>query len=186
MAGLDELHQARRKDNRKVMITDAAIEKVPLVRYPGIPEEQYGILQQIAKQVLIISRDRNDGNEVAITYSLDSRRLISEGKEYYGVALGDGNSVDPSDDTVAYHLLNSGERNVIVTIHNHPSLSLLSLADALFLLEYASVRMIVAVTNLGGIFYLAKTDRYDRNAAILLLKEAATMKPDDASLKARQ
>ena len=157
-----------------------------MIRYPGIPEEQYEILRQIAREVLIISRDRNDGNEVAITYSLDSQRLKSEGKAYYGVALGDRSSVDPGEDAAAYHLLNSSGRNVVVTVHNHPSLSLISLADAAFLLEYASVKMIVAVTNLGGIFYLTKAERYNHDEAVLLFRKAAMVAEDPASLKSRQ
>lgn len=71
------------------MITDEAIEKVPLVKYKEIPETEYLMLQELAKEVLIISQNDNDSNEVALTYSLDYRNLIAEGKEFMGVALGD-------------------------------------------------------------------------------------------------
>ena len=37
----------------------------------------------------MISKNDNDSNEVALTYSLDYRNLIAEGKEFMGVALGD-------------------------------------------------------------------------------------------------
>lgn len=59
------------KRNHKVEITDIAISKVPLVRYKEIPEEHYETLRELAKLVLELSREHNDGNETAITYSLD-------------------------------------------------------------------------------------------------------------------
>ena len=182
----NDLEQARRSSTNKITITDLAIQKVPLIEYPGIPNEHYEIIQQIAKSVLTISRDLNECNEVAITYSLDSERLMREGKEYYGIALGDQTSVDPCDDSTTYHLLNSSSRNVVITVHNHPSVSLLSLADVSFLLEYASVKMIIAVTNLGGIFYLLKTEKYVYDDAVILFRKAANIRAGDTSLRARQ
>lgn len=37
----------------------------------------------------MIFKNDNDSNEAALTYSLDYRNLIAEGKEFMGVALGD-------------------------------------------------------------------------------------------------
>lgn len=55
------------KRDRKVEITEIAISKVPLVQYREIPKEHYEILREIAKEVLRISKEKNDCNEVAIT-----------------------------------------------------------------------------------------------------------------------
>lgn len=52
------------------MITDEAINKVPRVQYKEIPETEYDNLRELARQVLQISKDENDSNEVAVTYSL--------------------------------------------------------------------------------------------------------------------
>jgi hypothetical protein len=85
---IEELEMARKR-NHKIMITEEAIEKVPLVKYKEIPESEYLTLQDLAKEVLNVSKNDNDSNEVALTYSLDHRNLAAEGKEYIGVTLGD-------------------------------------------------------------------------------------------------
>ena len=64
---MDELNMARKRDH-KIMITEEAIDKVPLIEFREIPKEHYGILQNLAKEVLRISKDENNSNEVAITY----------------------------------------------------------------------------------------------------------------------
>ena len=86
------------KRDKKVEITDVAISKIPFVKYHEIPEEHFKTLQEIAKEVLRISRDRNNGKEVAITYDLDSPSLAMQGEQYIAVAFGDENSVDPRRD----------------------------------------------------------------------------------------
>ncbi len=78
-----------KKCTNKIMITDMAIKKVPFIRYREIPESEYLMLQELAREVLMISKNDNDSNEVALTYSLDHRNLLAEGKEFMGVALGD-------------------------------------------------------------------------------------------------
>lgn len=50
------------------MITDEAIKKVPRIAYKNIPESEYNTIQELAKNVLQISKDENNSNEVAITY----------------------------------------------------------------------------------------------------------------------
>lgn len=91
---MNELEMAKKRDH-KIMITDEAIEKVSFVKYKEIHESEYLMLQELAKEVLTVSKNDNDSNEVALTYSLDYRNLIAEGKEFMGVALGDEHSVDP-------------------------------------------------------------------------------------------
>lgn len=83
----------------------------------------------MAKNVLKISKEENDSNEVAITYSLDSVKLIEQGERYIGIALGSEYDVDPLSDTTAYHLISSTEECMVIVLHNHPSLSDFSLTD---------------------------------------------------------
>lgn len=150
-----ELEMAKKRNN-KIMITDEAIKKVPLIKYKEIPENEYLMLQDLAKEVLIISKDDNDSNEVALTYSLNYRNLIAEGKEFMGVALGDEHSVDPSMNTVSHHLIIASFECVVIVLHNHPSLSKFSLEDIKFFIRNRSVKMMIVVTNLGSISYLVK------------------------------
>ena len=74
---LNDLEMAKKRDY-KIMITDEAINKVPRVQYKEIPETEYDNLRELARQVLQISKDENDSNEVAVTYSLESAQLIEK------------------------------------------------------------------------------------------------------------
>lgn len=97
---LNDLEMAKKRDY-KIMITDAAINKVPRVQYKEIPETEYDNLRELARQVLQISKDENDSNEVAVTYSLESAQLIEKGERYLGIALGAEHDVDPLSDSTS-------------------------------------------------------------------------------------
>ncbi len=59
-----------KKRNHKIMIKEKAIKKVPRIRYKNIPESEYNTIQELATNVLQISKDENDSNKGAITYSI--------------------------------------------------------------------------------------------------------------------
>ena len=61
---------------------------------------------------------------------------------------------------------------IVIVLHNHPSLSDFSLSDVQFLLRYASVKMMVVVTNLGSISYLVKGKAYVYEKAVTLSQES--------------
>lgn len=164
-----------KKRDHKIMITEEAIKKVPFVQYKEIPEAEYLMLQELAKEVLIVSKNENDSNEVAITYSLDYRNLIAEGKEYIGVALGDEHSVDPCMNTTSYHLITTSLECVVIVLHNHPSLSKFSLEDIKFFLSNRAVKMMIVVTNLGSVSYLVKRENFHRQKAIEIYNHAVSL-----------
>lgn len=182
---LKDLEMAKKR-NHKIMITDEAIKKVPRIQYKNIPESEYDIIQELAKKVLQISKDKNNSNEVAITYSMDSMELIQKGEEYIGVALGSEHTVDPLSSTTAYHLVASAKDCIVIVLHNHPSLSDFSLSDIQFLLQYASVKMMVVVTNLGSISYLAKGKKYAFDKSVALFNEAVNSNNEAKDLKGLQ
>lgn len=171
---MKDLEMAKKRDH-KIMITDEAIEKVPLVKYKEIPESEYLMLQELAKEVLTVSKNDNDSNEVALTYSLDYRNLIAEGKEFMGIVLGDEHSVDPCMNTISYHLIAASFECVVIVLHNHPSLSKFSLEDVKFFLRNGTVKMMVVVTNLGSISYLVKKDKYNQRKAVEIYNSAVSM-----------
>ena len=107
---LNDLEMAKKRDY-KIMITDAAINKVPRVQYKEIPETEYDNLRELARQVLQISKDENDSNEVAVTYSLESAQLIEKGERYLGIALGAEHDVDPLSDCTSLAAPEQKERN---------------------------------------------------------------------------
>lgn len=59
---LSDLEMAKKRDH-KIIITDEAINKVPLVQYKEIPETEYDNLRELARQVLQISKDENDSKK---------------------------------------------------------------------------------------------------------------------------
>ncbi len=172
-----------KKRDHKIIITDEAINKIPRIKYRGIPESEYDNLWDLAKNVLKISKEENDSNEVAITYSLDSVKLIEQGERYIGIALGSEHDVDPLSDTTAYHLISSIEECVVIVLHNHPSLSDFSLTDVQFLLRYDNVKMMVVITNLGSISYLVKNKKYNLKKAIILFNESVDKNNEAENLK---
>ena len=108
--GFDEDTKNIKRDY-KIMITDAAINKVPRVQYKEIPETEYDNLRELARQVLQISKDENDSNEVAVTYSLESAQLIEKGERYLGIALGAEHDVDPLSDSTSLAAPEQKSRN---------------------------------------------------------------------------
>lgn len=182
---LEDLEMAKKRDH-KIMITDEAIRKVPRIRYKNIPEKEYNILWELSRTVLQISKEENNSNEVAITYSMDSKERIKKGEEYIGVALGGEHEVDPISNTTAYHLVVSAKECIVIVLHNHPSLSKFSLSDVQFLLRYSSIKMMVVVTNLGNISYLVKGKGYDYERAVSLFNEAVSSNNAARDLKSLQ
>lgn len=168
---LSDLKMAKKR-NHKIEITNEAINKVPRIKYKDIPESEYDNIWDLAKEVLKISKEENQSNEVAITYSLNSAKLIEQGERYIGVALGSEHDVDPLSNTTAYHLISASEECVVILLHNHPSLSDFSLSDIQFLLKYETIKMMIVVTNLGSVSYLVKNKKYNFEKAVHLFNEA--------------
>lgn len=182
---LKDLEMAKKRDH-KIMITDEAIRKVPRIQYKNIPEKEYDTIQELARNVLRISKNENNSNEVAIIYDMDSMERIQRGEEYIGVALGDEHQVNPISSTIAYHLVVSAKECIVIVLHNHPSLSNFSLSDVQFLLQYANIKMMVVITNLGSISYLVKGNEYTYEKAVGLFNEAVDANNEAKDLKGLQ
>lgn len=111
---IDDLHdlkQAKRRD-RKVYITDIAIDKVPYIKYDGFTDERNRIMQELAKDVLLLSKERNDSNEVAITCDLGAENPLGS----FGVSLGTEHEVDILADTLSNHIIVSRESVAVVVL----------------------------------------------------------------------
>ena len=123
---------------------------------------------------------------MAITYSMDNADLDKDASELFGVEFGDDHSADPMRDSYSYHLIRSSKSCVVVSLHNHPSLSKISLVDVRFFLENETIKLLTVVTNLGNIFYLVKGKEYNKSIAIELFNEAVTQNNNATDLKAFQ
>ena len=181
---LDSLEMSKKRD-KKVMITEEAIRKVPYIRYREIPEQEYDIIQSLAKRVLKLSKESNNSNEVAVTYSYDPDMVLA-GEELVGVHFGDEHSVDPLADPQTFHLIMKSKECAVVSLHNHPSLSLVSLMDIRFFLRYHSVKLLVIVTNMGSISYLVKSGKYNYEAAIDFVNDVITIHNTANNMKGYQ
>lgn len=162
----DELKQS--KDIKKrIGITDVAISKVPYIEYKGLSEKQNIIMRRLTQEVLILAKEENHSNEVAITFDIASDNPL----ENYGISYGDEHSVTIAADTLSNHLLVSQESIAVVVLHNHPSIQTFSLADISFFLQYDNVRMMSVVSNYGKVHYLCKDDKFDLGEAVILWKQ---------------
>lgn len=100
MDSLCELEQAKSR-NRKIYITEIAIDKVPFIQYDGFTDEQSKIMQELAKDVLLLSKEKNDSNEVAITCDLGAENPLG----YFGVSMGTEHEIDILADTLSKEAL---------------------------------------------------------------------------------
>ncbi len=139
---LEDLEMAKKRD-KKVYITDTAIRKVPLIQYKGFTEEQNYIMQKLAQEVLTVSKDENDSNEVAITCDLG----VDNPLEVYGVSFGTEHEVDVRADTLSNHMLVSQKSVAVVILHNHPSTQTFSIQDIRFFIEFSVLEVMVVVSN---------------------------------------
>lgn len=171
---MSDLEQAKRR-NKKVYITDIAIEKVPYIAYRGFDENKCTIMHELAKNVLLLSKEENDSNEVAITCDLG----IANPLEQYGIALGTEHEVDILADTLSNHIIVSQESVAVVVLHNHPSTQTFSLQDIQFFLQYPMLEVIVVVSNQGTVHYMMRENGYDYRRAFELFKECISdLTPD--------
>jgi proteasome lid subunit RPN8/RPN11 len=163
---MHNLEQAKRHD-RKVYITDVAIDKVPYVEYQGFTTEQNKIMRELAKDVLLLSKEENESNEVAITCDLGAENPLKN----YGVALGTEHEVDILADTFSNHIIVSQKSVAVVVLHNHPSTQTFSLQDIQFFIQYSMLEVIVVVSNQGTVHYLKRDKGYDYQQAFRLFRE---------------
>ena len=170
----NKLEQAKRRD-KKVIITDIAISKVPDIEYPNVPSDTSATIRALAQEVLELSKDQNDSNEVAITYSMDENVV--------GICFGDEHGVNPLSDTTSAHLLMSGKVLTVISLHNHPSTQSFSLEDIQFLIGFPSIQLMVLVGNQGEVYYMSKRSDYSPEKAYALLHEHFRMLDAEMNVK---
>lgn len=165
--GMDNIcGQAKRRD-RKIYITDIAIDKVPFIQYDGFTDEQNKIMQELAKDVLLLSKEKNDSNEDAITCDLGTENPLGS----FGISLGTEHEVDILADTLSNHIIVSRKSVAVVILHNHPSTQTFSLKDIHFFIQHPVIQVIVVVSNQGTVHYLKRDIEYEYNRAFELFRE---------------
>ncbi len=173
----ESLGMAKKRD-KKVYITDIAINKVPLVQYNGFTDNQNQLMQKLAQEVLTVSKEQNDSNEVAITCDLGADNPL----EVYGVSFGTEHEVDVRADTLSNHILVSQKSVAVVVLHNHPSTQTFSIQDIRFFIEFSVLEVMVVVSNQGTIHYLRREENYNLKKAAALFNECVENLEKDSPL----
>ena len=173
----ESLGMAKKRD-KKVYITDIAINKVPLVQYNGFTDNQNQLMQKLAQEVLTVSKEQNDSNEVAITCDLGADNPL----EVYGVSFGTEHEVDVRADTLSNHILVSQKTVAVVVLHNHPSTQTFSIQDIRFFIEFSVLEVMVVVSNQGTIHYLRRDENYNLKKAAALFNECVENLEKDSPL----
>ena len=173
----ESLGMAKKRD-KKVYITDIAINKVPLVQYNGFTDNQNQLMQKLAQEVLTVSKEQNDSNEVAITCDLGADNPL----EVYGVSFGTEHEVDVRADTLSNHILVSQKTVAVVVLHNHPSTQTFSIQDIRFFIEFSVKEVMVVVSNQGTIHYLRLEENYNLKKAAALFNECVENLEKDSPL----
>lgn len=89
-------------------------------------------------------------------------------------------------DSYSYHLICGSKKCVVISLHNHPSLSKISLVDVRFFLEYPTIKLLIVVTNFGNIYYLVKSHNYNCEKTIDIFNEAVSLNNVAMGLRALQ
>lgn len=114
-------------------------------KYETLTESER-VNQSIMEHVREILK-RRKGTSVEEVYLLDAR----DGKELFHIEGGKEEAIFPKG---ALNLLNSGNRDSIILVHNHPLDSSFSLADIDSISGVASIKGIVAAGHGGSVYYM--------------------------------
>ena len=135
-------------------------------------------MQKLAQEVLTVSKEQNDSNEVAITCDLGADNPL----EVYGVSFGTEHEVDVRADTLSNHILVSQKTVAVVVLHNHPSTQTFSIQDIRFFIEFSVKEVMVVVSNQGTIHYLRREENYNLKKAAALFNECVENLEKDSPL----
>ena len=160
--------QAKKRD-RKIMITDVAIDKVPCVKMPNISMQECERIQAVHKRLLRIAQTQNESNEVLAILSFANMDEIH--------VLGNEDEVNPETDMKARAAFLSSRYGELMYLHNHPSTNIFSMADIDTFITQGGIGLISVVTNQGEVYILHKNHRYTyekARALLFLIREAVS------------
>ncbi len=154
--------------NRPIDITDIAVSKVRCIQFEGFTSDENRIIQKQHQELLRISKDYNDSNEVGILVDIIHWNTW--------VIFGKGNEVETKDNPEAYKALKTYPKNTLLFMHNHPSTSTFSGTDFKTFCHNSSLYIITVVGNDGNIRVLEKLNNFDANYALQHYKYLAESK----------
>ena len=111
----------RPKRDKKIYIASVAIDKVPYINIPNFLNKQNDMLQQYHRDILIISKDKNDSNEVLRVWNFVKGMALD--------ILGSETKVSFADNAEVISLFRNSGIYELAYLHNPPSASSFSLPD---------------------------------------------------------
>lgn len=167
-----KLEQAKTRD-KKIAITDMAIEKANAPDIPYFTLEQNQKFKELNKELLRTAKFKNDSNEVAILF--DPVSLT------YHTSFGGVSSVNILDNPMARDMIRNADEKSLFLLHNHPSTKTFSYTDIGVLLTNDNYGGMTAVANNGVVNTIYKTSRYDRTLALKAIKSIRQEYPEKLS-----
>lgn len=161
MIDTDTLGVAQQKGDRKIAITDIAIEKVPEIRLKGIDDEANRDIRRCAQDVLRIAKEQNDSNEVMMLYN-----VVTHAKD--SPILGNENSAEFS---MKRKFLQGTYVGEVALIHNHPTEKSISYTDLGVFLKSDTLCIMAVITNSGRFRILQKNNTFDYTKSKKLIAE---------------
>ena len=165
MEGLEEA----KKRNKKIPITEVAIQKVRKVSVPGFTEAQNANLLNEHRRLLEYALRRNNSNEVMGITSLDFDGTL------YGLGTEEFVAMTPQMESYRLHLSNGSG----IIIHNHPATRTFSMMDLGYFISKPQIGIITIVSNQGNVHILSKQAGFNRANCIGYLLQLRTKYNDD-------
>lgn len=137
-----------------------AISNIPYIKYPFLSDEQNEEIYEQAKQVLILSRTRNQYKETSITYNIDETKDSTK----YVKVFGGYNTIHLMDDKEVNALITAQNENnnlVIVSLHNHSNNSGFSAMDILIFANNPNIKIMEILNTKGEVSILARPSELD-------------------------
>lgn len=166
------LEQAKSRD-KKIEITDIAIEKAEAPDIPYFTTEQNQKFKELNKELLRKAKNENDSNEVAFLFDPNTLSFEYE--------FGDVNSVNVTNNPLARDMLRTSDDKSLFLLHNHPSTKTFSYSDIGVLLSNNSLGGMTAVTNAGVVNTVYKSSRYDFDKAFIFISDLRSLYPSKLS-----
>ena len=154
--GVKRLEQAKKRD-KKIYITDIAVDKITKANVKYLSKEQNRKIDMINKELLYVSKNSNNSNEVAFLFGLSTSDKVFR--------MGTEHVVNIFENPIAYSLAKNSSNQSLFLAHNHPSTQSLSYADIGVFMSVDSLAGMSVVSNTGDVHILFKTHDFDYNAA---------------------
>lgn len=158
----DILQQAKTRDT-KIAITNVAISKTNPPTIPHFSQQQNQKFKELHRELLTMSMNENDSNEVAFLFNSTTLKHEYE--------MGGTRSVNIFKNPFALDMLRESSDRELYLLHNHPTTKIFSYSDIGVFLLYDNIGGITVVSNAGKVNVIYKTETFDYEKAYSSLKQ---------------